>query len=218
MIDFSVARQNMVAGQLRPNRVHDAALLDVVARLPREVFLPASRRGVAYVDEDVPLGNGRYLMEPLVLCRLIQAAQPKKTDVALDIGCTTGYSTALLAGLVNTVIGIDDDPALIAQAETNLSQLGIDNAALIESKMTDGCPGQAPYDIILMGGQVEEVPPAILAQLAEGGRLLAVFGDGLAMGQARIMYKFGGALSSRPLFDAGTPPLPGFGKPPRFVF
>ena len=219
MFDFAQARQNMVDGQLRPNRVTNPAILEAVSDLPRERFLPEALRHVAYIDDDIPLPGGRAMMEPLVVCRMVQAADPKPTDVALDIGCGTGYTTALLSKLATTVFGIDSDPALAQQATANLAALSFDNAVIAARAMEQGWAEHQPYDVIVIGGgAVEAVPPALLDQLAEAGRLVAVVTGGRAIGTVRLYQKIAGAVSSRPLFDAGCRPLPGFAKPQTFVF
>lgn len=219
MFDFAQARQNMVDGQLRPNRVTNPAILDAVSSLPRELFLPEGLRHVAYIDDDIPLPGGRAMMEPLVVCRMVQAADPKPTDVALDIGCGTGYTTALLSKLATTVFGIDSDPALVQQATANLAALSFDNSVIAARSMAEGWAEHQPYDVIVIGGgAVEVVPQALLDQLAEAGRLVAVVTGGRAIGTVRLYQKIGGAVSSRPLFDAGCRPLPGFAKPQTFVF
>ena len=218
MFDFAQARQNMVDGQLRPNRVTNPGLLAAVAQLPREKFLPAELQRVAYIDDDIPLPGGRAMMEPLVVCRLIQAADPRPSDVALDIGCGSGYSTALLSRLVSTVFGIDSDNALVQQASANLAALAVDNAVIAARPMEAGWPEHKPFDIILIGGAVEVVPSELLDQLGEGGRLVAVVADKHPAGTARLFRKIGGQISSRPLFDAGCRMLPGFRKPQQFVF
>ncbi|MGE0153615.1 MAG: protein-L-isoaspartate O-methyltransferase [Reyranellaceae bacterium] len=218
MVDFAQARQNMVDGQLRPNRVTNPALLGAVGEIPRERFLPSELQRVAYVDDDIPLPNGRAMLEPLVVCRLIQAADPRPSDVALDIGCGAGYTSALLSRLASTVFGIDSDPALVQQAAANLAALGADNVVVSTRPMEQGWAEHKPYDVIVIGGAVEIMPAALLDQLAEGGRLVAVVTDGQPMGVARLYRKVAGAVSSRPLFDAGCRLLPGFGRPQQFVF
>jgi protein-L-isoaspartate(D-aspartate) O-methyltransferase len=218
MFDFAQARQNMVDGQLRPNRVTNPALLQAVGEIPRERFLPPDLQRVAYIDDDIPLANGRSMLEPLVVCRLIQAADPKPTDVALEIGCGTGYSCALLSRLTSTVFGIDSDAGLVQQASANLAALGVDNVVVSARPMEAGWAEHKPFDVIVMGGAIEVMPQAVLDQLAEGGRLVAVVTGGMPMGTARLYQKIGGVMSSRPLFDAGSRLLPGFAKPQQFVF
>ena len=218
MLDFSRARQNMIEGQLRPNRVTDPRLLAAIADLPREHFLPEPLKGIAYVDDDIPLGRGRFLIEPLVLCRMLQVADVKPGDKVLDVACATGYSTALLAHLAHDVTGLENDPELAQQAKQNLAGLGIGNAKIVSGALQEGWAVEAPYDLIVIGGTVREVPAALQAQLADGGRLLTVVSNGTIAGTARLLQRVGSSVSSRPLFDAGTPALPGFDSHPSFVF
>ena len=212
-----IARQNMVASQLRTNRVTDERLLDAFATVPRERFVPAGRGAVAYVDEDIEIGRGRFLMEPRVLGRLLQSLAPEPGSVALVVGCGTGYSTAILAKLVETVVAIESDTDLARHANAVLSDLGIDNVAIFNMPIVGGYPAQAPYDIILIDGGVHEVPHALVDQLSDGGRLAAVRRHGPA-GQALLVVKSGGIASERVEFDATVPVLPGFERPAAFVF
>jgi protein-L-isoaspartate(D-aspartate) O-methyltransferase len=220
MTDFALARRNMIDGQLRPNRVTNTHLLAAVSDLPRERFLPAGLRSVAYADDDVPLGNGRYLMEPMILARLIQTLQPQDSDKALVVGSGAGYGAALLARLVKSVVAVEADAALAGSAEQTMRDLCIANVRHVTGKMEEGWAAEAPYDAILIEGAVEHIPPAIVAQLAEAGRLctvIAAVSTG-ALGVAHLLVKEGGVASGRPIFDAGTPALPGFTTPPRFTF
>jgi protein-L-isoaspartate(D-aspartate) O-methyltransferase len=220
MTDFALARRNMIDGQLRPNRVTNTQLLGALADIARERFLPSSLRSVAYADDDVPLGNGRFLMEPMVLARLIQVLQPRPEDKALVVASGTGYGAALLARLVKDVVAIEADPALAGSAEQTMRDLAIANVRQVCGKMEEGVPADAPYDVILIEGAVQHVPAAILQQLAEGGRLgtvIAAASPGV-LGVAHLMVKEGGVASGRPIFDAGTAALPGFVSPPRFTF
>ncbi len=218
MIDFTTARTNMVESQLRTNKVTDLSLLDAFETVPRELFVPEPLRGVAYVDEDVALGGGRFVMVPRVLARLLQAAQPGPEDVALDLGCGSGYATAILSRLVATVVALEDDAALAAAANRSLGELEIDNAVVVEGRLAEGYPKQAPYNVILLGGAVAEVPAAVADQLAEGGRLVAVVSAGPGLGHATLVRRDGGVISSRVLYDAALPVLPGFEAEPGFVF
>ena len=219
MTDFALARRNMVEGQLRPNRVTNAGLLAAAATLPREQFLPDGLRAVAYADDDVPLGNGRYLVEPMVLARLIQALQPRDTDKAMVVAAGPGYGAALLAGLVKSIVAVESDAALAAAAARNLKSLGLANVELRTAPMEQGAVDGGPYDLILIEGAVRQVPQALLDQLAHGGRLATVVaGPTGAVGTAQLFIKEAGIASARPLFDAGTPALPGFAPAPRFTF
>lgn len=219
MTDFTLARRNMVDGQLRPNRVTNSQLLAAIGALPREKFLPEGLRSVAYSDEDVPLGNGRFLMEPMVLARLIQSLQPRETDRALVVASGRGYGAALLARLVKTVVAVESDAALAAAAESMVKELGLGNVEQKVGSPEAGAAASGPYDVILIEGAVRQVPPAILEQLVDGGRMATIVaGPPGALGSAHLFVKDGGVASGRPLFDAGTPALPGFAPPPRFTF
>lgn len=218
MVDFATARLNMVESQLRTNKVTDPALLEAFETVPRELFVPEPLRGIAYIDEDVPLGGGRFVMEPMILARLLQAARPAPGDVALDLGCGSGYGTAILSRLVATVVAVESDATLAAEANRVLSGLEIDNVVVIEGPLTEGYPKQAPYNVILINGAVAEVPTAISAQLAEGGRLVTVVKAGTGLGRATLMRRDGGVISSRVFHDAALPLLPGFEAEPGFVF
>lgn len=218
MADHETARRNMVDGQLRPNKITDPALLAAIQELARERFVPTALRGVAYVDEDLPLGEGRYLMEPLVMARLLQAAQVRRADVVLNIAPATGYDAAVLGALASTVVAIESDSALAEQATKTLAQLSIDNVAVIEGDLKAGYAAQAPYDVIFISGAVPEVPSGILDQLAEGGRLACVIVREPGVGGATLFQRKGGSTGHTVLFDASTPLLPQFVPAPKFVF
>lgn len=216
-MDFTALRQRMVEGQLRTNRVTDEAVLAAIQAVPRELFVPRALRTVAYVDDDIEIQRGRFLMEPMVFARLIQLAEIEPTDLVLDIGCGTGYSAVVLARLANGVVALESDPDLAQRAGELVRELGAANATVVQGPLEAGHPSQAPYDVIFLDGAVAELPPAITGQLAEGGRLVAVL-TGAGVGRATIMTKTGGQLSSRPVFDAAIRLLPGFAGKPRFVF
>lgn len=218
MTDFALARRNMVEGQLRPNKVTNVDLLAAVGELPRERFLPEALRSVAYADDDVPLGNGRYLMEPMVLARLIQALQPGPDDRALVVASGRGYGAALLARLVKSVVAVESDSALASAADQTVKAVGLGNVTHHVGKCEDGAPSSGPYDIVLIEGGVRQIPQALIDQIAEGGRLATVICGSGVQGAAQLMVKEGGVASGRPLFDAGTPALPGFAPPAKFTF
>ena len=219
MTDFTLARRNMVEGQLRPNRVTNSLLLSVIGALPREKFLPDGLRSVAYSDEDVPLGHGRFLMEPMVLARLIQTLQPRETDRAMVVASGRGYGAALLARLVKTVVAVESDAVLAAAAAQTWRELGITGIEQKVGPAEQGTAASGPYDVILIEGAVRQLPQAIVDQLVDGGRMATILaGAPGSMGSAQLFVKEGGVASGRPLFDAGTPPLPGFAPPPRFTF
>lgn len=222
MIDYAAARLNMVESQLRTNKVTAPAVIDAFLAVPRELFVPSALRGIAYVDEDIPLGNGRALMEPMVLARLLQLAAIRPGDKVLAVGCATGYAAALLAGLSGSVIALECDKRLAAIARDLLAKLGA-GAQVVEGALAEGWPMAAPYDVILLDGAVAEVPHRLGEQLAEGGRLVGVRAPaaspvGRGMGEAVLMTRWEGVLSSRPVFDAAVQMLPGCGRVPSFVF
>lgn len=216
-MDFSVARRNMVDNQLRPNKITSSPLIQALLDIPRERFVPDAARGVAYVDDDVPLGGGRWLLEPMLFARLAQAAEIKSSDVVLDVGAVSGYGAAVLSKLAATVVALEEDGALAKALAANIDALALDNVAAIEGRLGAGCAKQAPFDVILLEGAAHDIPAALADQLAEGGRLVGVIDKGGA-GQAILMTRRHGVLSRRVLFDAATPLLPGFAPQPTFVF
>jgi protein-L-isoaspartate(D-aspartate) O-methyltransferase len=217
-MDFAKARRNMVESQLRTNRVVDPAIVAAMAAVPREQFVPEDRAAVAYVDEDLPLGNGRYLMEPMVLGRMLQEAQPGADDAVLLIGCGAGYSAAVLAKLCSAVFALESDPAVAAKATALLSGQGADNVVVVEGPLTQGWAAEAPYNLILFNGAVPEVPEAIIGQLGDDGRIVAVIAADRGPGRATLIGRRSGVIFRRTLFDANTPVLPDFIKSAGFVF
>lgn len=221
--DFSERRVKMVDGQVRTTDVTNAPLLDAMLSVPREAFVGAGQRDLAYIDEDIRISDGadgggaRYLMEASPLAKLLQLAEIDASDSALDVGCGTGYSTALLSRLARSVVGLESDPALAEAAGATLSAQGCDNATVVTGPLPQGYAAKAPYNVILIGGSVEDVPAALLDQLAEGGRLVAVEGQGNA-GVARLFFKNGGVVTGRRAFNAAIKPLPGFERVRAFEF
>lgn len=220
MTAFADARQNMVDSQLRPTRVTDAKILAAMAELPRERFVPKSKQGIAYVDEDIEVAPGRFLMEPVVVARLMQALELTPDTTVLNIGCATGYDAALLGRVAGSVVAVESDSGLATLASEAINDLAVDNVAVVEAPATDGYPAQAPYDAIFISGAVDEVPSSISGQLAPDGRLAVVIGGSEPgiLGRAHLYVRSGNTISSRPLFDAGTRMLPDFVREESFVF
>lgn len=223
MQDFALARAHMVDSQIRTNDVTDHRLIAALFDIPRERFVPAGRRALAYIDEDIPLdgasgGETRYLMEPMPFARLVQLADIGAGDVVLDVGCATGYSSAVLARLAEAVVALESDEALAAVANETLPALEVGNVAVVSGPLAAGYPDEGPYDVIFVNGSVEEVPQALFDQLREGGRLVAVVTDERGVSQAWLFTRRGGQTSGRPAFNAWAKPLPGFRKPKVFVF
>jgi protein-L-isoaspartate(D-aspartate) O-methyltransferase len=221
--DFSVARYNMVESQLRPNKVTDPRVIAAMGSIPRELFVPSTLVGVAYLDENVPLISGRSLMQPMVLARLIEALAVKETDRVLDLAPATGYSTLVLASIAKEVFGVEPDSLLHGEAENNIAKIAPRKAQILAGAPIEGCAVQAPFDAILVNGSVEFLPEILFNQLAEGGRLAAVVrGYGPAhvahTGQGRLYRKIQGEVSWVSLFDANIALAPGFAAPKGFVF
>ena len=218
MTEFGAARAHMIESQLRPNKVIDARVLDAFGGIRRELFVPDHLRVVAYIDEDLPLGGGRYLMEPMVVARLLQAAQIERTDKVLIIGAGTGYEAALAAALARSVIALEEDPELARRARAALVEHFIASVSVVEGPLPQGYRPRAPYDVVLFCGAVADVPSEIDTQLAEGGRVLAVVKSANRIGRATLWARTGGVMARRVLFDAATPLLPGFSPKPAFAF
>jgi len=217
-MDFAAARRHMVDSQLRTNKVSDDGLLDAFLSVPRERFVPPILHEVAYFDEELPLGNGRALMEPLILARLLQVAAIMPEEKVLDIGCASGYGTAIMARLSQNVVAVEEDAELAKQARARLAELGVLHAKVIDGPLAAGCAAEAPYDVIVVEGSVAFIPDAIAQQLREGGRLVTVVKSGPGMGRATVMTRINNILSHRTVFDAAAWPLPGFARAPSFVF
>src|SRR6476660_8957642 len=211
--DFSELRVKMVDGQVRTTDVTSAPLLEAMLTVPREVFVGDRQRDLAYIDEDIRIADGadgaRYLMEASPLAKLMQLAEINATDSALDVGCGTGYASAILSRLARSVVALESDSTLAQTAASTLSGLGCGNVTVVEGALAQGHAAKAPYDVIFIGGSVEKVPAPLLDQLAEGGRFVAVEGRGNSA-VARLFFKSGGAVTGRHAFNAAIKPLPGF--------
>lgn len=216
--DTAAARVHMVEGQIRPNKVTDERLVEALLEIPRELFVPKAARGIAYVDQTLPVGNGRCLLEPMLFGRMLQEVVIEPTDTVLDVGCATGYSTAVLSRLAATVVGIESDGDLVQHATQALAAVGADNALAVEADLPGGYPAQGPYDVIIINGSVAEVPDALLNQLAPNGRLIGVVLGARGLGEVRLYRRVGDTVSSRALFESQPPVLPGFEPKPVFQF
>jgi protein-L-isoaspartate(D-aspartate) O-methyltransferase len=218
MTDFAAARQFMVQGQVRINDVTEPRLITAMLEVARERFVPKAFADLAYLDRDLPVATGsdgsRFLLKPLVLAKLLEAAAVEATDRVLDIGAATGYAAALLAHLARSVVALEEDPQLALEAERNLA--GVGGVTVMHGPLNEGWPSGAPYDVIVIEGRCEVVPQRLLSQLGRAGRLVCVLGRGPAA--KGVAYHSGyGDVSGRPLFEAAAPLLPGFAEPPAFV-
>jgi len=216
-MDTVLQRKNMVESQVRPSDVTDRRIIRAMLEVPREAFLPERTRAVAYMDEAIGLPCGRSLLAPRVLAKLIQHLDLGDGDAVLEIGCGTGYATAVLARIAPTVVAVEADPALADTARRTLAAAGVANATVHVADHAQGAAVEAPYDAILINGAVPSVPAGILDQLKDGGRLVTVIAAG-PVGRAVQWRRFGGTFDQRVLFDAAAAPLPGFERKAEFVF
>ena len=215
---FAEARNRMVDSQVRPNRVVDPRILGAMRRLPRERFLPANLAALAYADQDVPLGNGRVMLQPMAIARLVQLLAPLQGEHALVVGAGTGYGAAVLAACGPRVTALEDDPALLAVARRVLPDLA-PQVSLVSGPLGAGWPSNAPYDIILLQGAVQAIPPALAEQLRnDSGRLVAVISTDGRVSQAVLAEATVAGLRAQPMFDCATPDLPSLRPVPAFVF
>lgn len=222
-IDFAAQRVKMVDGQVRTTDVTRIEIIDAMLAVPREEFVPARRQVLAYIDEDIeisPASGGqpaRYLMEPSPFAKLLQLADIRSDDFVLDVGAGTGYGAAILSHIATSVLALESDAELAAQATSNLQRLGHDNAVVVQGALAEGHAAQAPYDVIVIEGAVDQVPQALLDQLKDFGRLVAVVGQGNAA-TARLFVREGNTVAGRPAFNAAIKPLPGFARVAEFQF
>jgi protein-L-isoaspartate(D-aspartate) O-methyltransferase len=217
-MDFAVARRMMVDGQVLTRDVFDPDLLAAMLEVPRERFVPPAQVALAYLDRNLPLtaDGSRCLLQPMVLARLLQAADITTTDHVLDVGCGTGYSSALLARLAGSVVALEEDKDLAGFARRALRELA-PQVEVVEGLLKTGWPAAGPYDVIVLNGAAEIIPEPLFAQLKDGGRLVGIEGEGPAT-QARIYCSIRGEISGRSITEAAAPLLPGFARPPEFVF
>ena len=218
MADFKALRQTMVDTQLRTNKVTDANVLAAMGEIPREMFVPEDRASLAYIDEDIHIGKSRSMAEPMILARMIQAAEIGPEDVVLDVACGSGYSSAILGRIARAVVAVESDTELAGAASARLTKLGMDNVVVEMGPINAGWSDQAPYDVIMVNGSCGEMSEAILSQLADGGRLCAILRGPGGTGMAKLFVKSGGVVSNRGLFDANVPILPEFDLEEGFSF
>jgi protein-L-isoaspartate(D-aspartate) O-methyltransferase len=209
MSEFATRRVMMVDTQVRPSDVTKFPIIDAMLSVPRETFVPDSKREAAYVGENLAIAAGRVVLEPRTLAKLLDALDVQPDELVLDIGCGLGYSAAVIARLADTVVALEEEPSLAAEAERRLAEENVDNAVLVTGVLAEGSVKCAPYDVITIEGGVEVVPEAILGQLKDGGRIGAVFMDG-AVGTVRVGYRNDGRMTWRAVFNAAAPVLEGF--------
>ena len=209
-MEFTLARKNMVNCQLRPNKIKDNNIINAFLNVPREMFVKKHNIKHAYLDDNLSLGNGRYLLNPVILGRLIQSLEIEKNETVLNIASGTGYGVVILSFLADTVLGIESEKNMIDKSSELLLKLNINNAAIIKGDIKDGFVKQAPYDSILIEGAVEEVPKEILNQLSNQGKLVAVESNETGYGKAVLFERFNDNFVKNILFDAYVPLLGAF--------
>ncbi len=209
-MEFVLARKNMVYCQLKPNKIKDNDVINAFLSVPREMFVKKNHIKHAYLDDNLSLGNGRFLLNPVILSRLIQALELKKNDTILNIASGTGYGVVILSYLAGTVLGIENDTSLINKSSELLSKLEINNAAIIKGDIKEGFIKQAPYDAIIIEGGVEEVPELILNQLSNNGKLVTIESNESGYGKAILIEKFENNFIKNFLFNAYVPLLSAF--------
>ncbi|WP_299557571.1 protein-L-isoaspartate O-methyltransferase [uncultured Sulfitobacter sp.] len=216
MTDFTARRTMMVDTQVRPSDVTKFPIIDAMLGVAREDFVPVAKREAAYAGEDLDLGQGRVLVEPRTLAKMLDALAIEGNELVLDIGCTLGYSTAVIARMAEAVVAVEEDEAMAHEAQSALIEAGADNAVVHTGPLAEGAAQHGPYDAVVIQGGVQTVPSTIVDQLKDGGRIGCIFMDG-PLGEARIGRKRGDKISWRLAFNATAAVLPGFGKKKQFV-
>lgn len=212
----AVARRNMILSQIRPFQVTDEAVIGAMSEVPRERFVAPELAALAYIDEDVAIAPGRALLAPAVFARLLQAAEIAPSDKVLDIGAATGYGATVLAKLAGMVTALESDPELAVAARGLLGTMA-PTVEVVQGALERGDSRHAPFDVMVFEGAIDEMPGALLSQLADGGRAVAVVGE-RGRTKATIYRHYKNEVAARALFDATAPRLPGFAKAHRFVF
>lgn len=207
MTNFDRARRVMVDNQLRTSGVSDRRLLAAMGEVPREMFVPEARRALAYIDAPLAIGATRQLGAPAPFARLVQLAAVDGVDKVLDLGCASGYSAAVLGRLAHSVVAVESDAALAAEARARLAGLGLDNVTVLEGALETAGKGRGPYDVIVIEGVVADVSDALLGQLEPEGRLVALIGTEGQQPVAHLFARSGKRIASRATFDARLPPL-----------
>ena len=216
MSDFQTRRTMMVDTQVRPSDVTKFPIIEAMLAVPREAFVPDARRDAAYADAPVALGDNRVVLEPRTLAKMLDGLDIQAGEVVLDLGCGLGYSSAIIARMADFVVALEEDEAMAAEAETRLAEAGVDNVAVISGRLADGAAKHGPYDAIVIEGAVEQVPAALMDQLKDGGRIAAIFAEGM-LGTVRIGMKSGVHVDWRTVFNTSVPVLRGFEKERGFV-
>lgn len=216
MTDFAARRTMMVDTQVRPSDVTKFPIIDAMLTVAREEYVPDGKREAAYVGENIDLDDGRVMLEPRTLAKMLDALNVQPNELVLDLGCGLGYSAAILARLADFVIAVEDTEDRANEAQGILSAQGVDNVAVVAGPLAEGNEKHGPYDVIMVQGAVETVPASLLEQLKDGGRIACIFAEGM-LGTVKIGYKVDGEMVWRPNFNAGAPVVAGFEAPQEFA-
>ena len=219
-MDLNQARFNMIEQQIRPWEVLDPQVLDLLSVVRREDFAPLAHKALAFVDMEIPLGAGanQVMLAPRVQARLLQELALKNTDKVLEIGTGSGFMAALMAHQASSVLSLESDATLAAQAQSNLQKAGVSNVTVRAADGTQGAAADGPFDAILLSGSVAQVPDALLQQLKVGGRLVAIVGDEPMMRATVVTRSSESSFTTAEPWDVNAPRLSGFAEPSRFTF
>lgn len=215
MSDYATRRTAMVDTQVRPSDVTKFPIIEAMLTVPREAFVPHDMREAAYMGKNLELGDGRVVLEPRTLAKMLDALDIQNNELVLDVGSAYGYSSAVIARMAEAVIAVEDDAGRVSEAQASLSELHYDNVVLHEGSLTDGAPDHGPYDVIILQGGVEELPETLISQLKSGGRIACLFMKG-NLGDVRIGQKTDAGITWRSIFNAGAPVLAGFERAEAF--
>ncbi len=217
MIDYASRRVVMVDTQVRPSDVTKFPVIDAMLTVPRDAFVPRAMREAAYIGENLKFAEDRVMLEPRTLAKMLDALAIERDELVLDVGTALGYTAAVMARMAQLVVGVEEDAAMAAEAQTLLADHGVDNVVIHEGPLAAGAAEHGPYDVVIVQGAAQQIPLAITDQLKEGGRMACLFMEG-ALGVVRVGYKIDGDMSWRFGFNASAPVLPGFEKHAEFIF
>lgn len=216
MPDYAARRTTMVDTQVRPSDVTKFPIIAAMLDVPREAFVPAALRDVAYAGENLDIAPGRVLLAPRSLAKMLDALDVQPGELVLDIGALRGYSSAVIARLAEAVVAVEELEDQAAEAESLLATLGADNVAVVSAPLTEGAAKHGPYDVVIVQGGVETIPQALIDQLKDGGRMACIFMEA-GLGTCRLGFRHGDRIDWRHAFNASAPVLPGFAKTPAFA-
>lgn len=210
MESFEIARINMVKSQILPQNITNQALVDIIAKTPRQIFVPEEKHGISYIDGSINVGGGRYLLPPMVFAKMVEALNLQNNGSVLDIACGTGYSSAILANFFKKVVAVESNTELASRAHLNLNKLGIDNVFIIGNNLADGYEEAAPYDAIFINGAVKEIPQKLFDQLLDNGKLVTILSYTTYSARVVVFTKINGKVSGNDVLDINLPIIEDF--------